>query len=779
MEKSFNNSSDSDFTTVVKPYLKRWYWFLINVLLFSVFVFIYIHYKQPVYNVRSAVLIKDAKKSLGASSGVGDMGILEGLSGFGGMSTNSIENELEIFKTKKLVRDIVSNNDLQTTIYSKVDFRKKELFGETAPIKIHVVNEKKNKKFPKKSFFLTIEKNKLILRSEEYNFEKSFEFGKLISLPFANIIILKNEKFDKVKAEKISSELEINFSTLESAATSVHKMVQVELADKDATVIELSIDYPEVEKAKTIINGLISAYNKDAIVDKNSESQKTIEFIDDRILMISRELGDVESEKEKFKTDNKITDLMTEAKINLESSADAKKKQLELDSQLELNNDLISYLKKQDSYELLPVNIGLENNESNANIITYNKMVLDRNTLLENATPQNPLVIDITKQINSMKESVSESLLKNKAALQFALNEYHSEQNTIDNKIVKIPLQEKLFRSLERQQQIKENLYLLLLKKREETAISLAIVAPKARIVEPVIVSDKPVSPKKNLTLLFAIALALLMPLSFIYVKELINNKIITKNDLKKLSNIPIITEIPSIKKNEDHLVKFNDFSSLAESFRILTTNMGFMLNNTSHDSKVIFVTSSIKGEGKTFISMNLALTLCNDNSVIIIGADIRNPQLQRYNQNNNKGILKGLTEFLYDDSTLVEDIIYKNSVNSKCDIIYSGMIPPNPTELLKNGRLGVLLDILKKKYQYIIIDTAPLLLVTDTLTIAKYSNLELYVTRSNFTENALIEFANDIVEAGKLNNVAFVINDVKKENSGYGNKYGYGYNNK
>lgn len=778
MEKSFNNSSDSDLAAIVKPYLTRWYWFFISVLIFSVFAFIYIHYKQSVYNIKSAVLIKDAKKSLGASSGVGDMGILEGLSGFGGMSTNSIENELEIFKTKKLVRDIVSSNELQTTIYSKVDFRKKELFGDTAPIKIHVVNEKKNKKFPKKSFFLTIEKNRLFLRSEEYNFEKSFEFEKLISLPFANIIILNNEKFDKVKAEKISSELEIKFSTLESAATSIHKMVQVELADKDATVISLSIDYPEVEKAKTIINGLISAYNKDAILDKNSESQKTIEFIDDRILMISRELGDVESEKEKFKTDNRITDLMTEAKINLESSADAKKKQLELDSQLELNNDLISYLKKQDSYELLPVNIGLESNESNANIISYNKMVLDRNTLLENATPQNPLVIDITKQINSMKESVSESLLKNKAALQFALNEYQSEQNTINNRIVKIPLQEKLFRSLERQQQIKENLYLLLLKKREETAISLAIVAPKARIVEPVVISDKPVSPKKNLTLLFAITLGLLMPLGFIYIKELINNKIITKNDLKKLSNIPIITEIPSIKKNEDHLVKFNDFSSLAESFRILTTNMGFMLNNTSQESKVIFVTSSIKGEGKTFISMNLALTLCNDNSVIIIGADIRNPQLQRYNQ-NNKSIPKGLTEFLYDDSTLVENIIFKNPINDKCDIIYSGMIPPNPTELLKNGRLGVLLEILRKEYQYIIIDTAPLLLVTDTLTIAKYSNLELYVTRSNFTENALIEFANDIVESGKLNNVAFVINDVKKENSGYGNKYGYGYNNK
>lgn len=778
MEKITNNHNPNfDINLILKPYLSKWYLFLISILTFLILSVFYIKTSEYVYNVKSAVLIKDAKKSL-SGGGVENIGILDGLSGFGGMGTNSIENELEIFKTKKLARDVVSINNLQTSVFSILGITKKELFGDTSPITIHVINEKKNKDYPRKPFLINFENNKINLSSEEFNFSQNIEYGRSLSLPFANIIITKNNFFDKEKAKKIGDKLEINFFTLESSASNIQKMVQIDLADKDATVINLSIDYPQTDKAKTIIKSLIDSYNKDAVLDKNSESQKTKEFIDERINKISKELGNVESEKERFKAEYKITDLMTEAKINLESSADAKKKQLELDAQLELNNDLIAYLNRQNSYQLLPVNIGLENNESNASIATYNKMVLDRNRLLENATPQNPLVQDITQQINSMKKSVAESLQKNKVALQFALNEYQSEQNKIETKITKIPYQEKLFRSLERQQHIKENLYLLLLQKREETAISLAVVASKARIVEPVFVSEKPVSPKKNFILLASLILGTLIPFIVIYLKELINTKIISKNDIKLLSKIPIVAEIPAIKKNISHIIKQNDFSPLAESFRILITNIGFMLPETNK-SKVICVTSSIKGEGKTFVSMNLALSLSNSNNekVVIIGADIRNPQLQRYNNGKNPG--KGLTEFLYDMSTEVDEILFKNPNNEKCDIIYSGIIPPNPTELLKNGRLEVLLEGLKLKYQYIIIDTAPLLLVTDTFTFVNYADLKLYVTRSNFTDEKLIEFANDALETGKLKNVAFVLNDVTKENFGYGNKYGYGYNNK
>lgn len=775
MEKNTNNFSEFDINAIVKPYLSRWYWFLISLIIALILAVFYIKTAVAVYSVQSAVLIKDAKKSL--NTGVGDAGVLEGLSGFSGISTNSIENELEVFRTKKLARDVVFSNQLQTSLFTVSFLSKNELFWDTAPIFIHIVNEKKNKAFPKENFIVSFEKNKIALKSKEFNFNKTIDFGRSINLPFATIIITENKNFDREKAGEIGSELELSFSTLENTSSSIQKLVQVNLADKDATIINLNVNHPQTDKAKTIIKSLIDAYNKDAILDKNSESQKTKEFIDGRISKISRELGDVESEKERFKTDYKITDLMTEAKINLESSADAKKKQIELAAQLELTNDLISYLNRQSTNELLPINIGLENQESNTNITAYNKMVIDRNRLLENATLQNPLVQDITQQISSMKRSVSESLQKNKTALQFAMNEYEAEQSEIDQRIIKIPNQEKLFRSLERQQQIKENLYLLLLQKREEIAISLAVVAPKARIVEPAYILDKPVAPKKMIILFFSIILGLSIPFVLIYIKELFNTKISTKNDLKLLTEIPIVAEIPAINKNTDHLIRHNDFSPLAESFRILTTNIGFMLPKIDF-GKIIFVTSSIKGEGKTFVSMNLALSLSNSKeNVIIIGADIRNPQLQRYNNGKNPGL--GLSEYLYEKNTKLDEIIFKNPVNENCDIIYSGTIPPNPTELLKNGRLGILLDELKLKYDYIIVDTAPLLLVTDTFTFVNYADLKLYVTRSNYTDKKLIEFANDSVESGKLSNVAFVLNDVTKQNFGYGNKYGYGYNNK
>lgn len=774
MENNTNNVSNFDIYAFIKPYLAKWYLFLISVLIFLLLGFIYIKLATPVYNIQSSVLIKDAKKSLGGG-GTEGIGILEGLSGFGGMSTNSIENEVEIFKSKKLVRDVIEINHLQTSIVSSDGIRKKELFGDTAPVIIDIINEKKNKKFPKKPFYLIPGSDKVKLVSDEFKINKFYSYNRTISLPFANIIIIKNKNFDAEKAEEISEELEIGFIPLEKRATEVQNLVNVGLVDKDATVINLSMDYPQVDKAKKIISELIIAYNRDAITDKNAESQKTKDFIDDRISKIARELGEVESEKESFKSKNQITDLLTETKINLETTAEARQKEIELDAQLELTNNVIAYLNKQNAYQTLPSNIGLESTDANSAISTYNRLVMERNRLLENATPQNPLVIDISKQIASMRSSVSESLLKNKVGLELALNQYEIEQGKLSSRILKVPGQEKLFRNIERQQQIKENLYLLLLQKREETAISLAVVAPKARIVDPVFISDKAISPKKNVVLLASLMLGILLPFCYIYLREMMNNNITSKNDIKSISSIPIVAEIPAIKKNDEHLVKYNDFSPLAESFRILMTNMSFMVESQK-GCKIIMVTSSIKGEGKTFVSMNLALTMGNtNNKVLIIGSDIRNPQLQRYNDKVSLG--KGLTEFLHDTSTKAEDIINNLSLNPNCDIIYSGVIPPNPTELLKNGRLEQLLDQVKDDYQYVIIDTAPLLLVTDTFTITKYSDLILYVTRADFSSKSLIEFAEDSKAEGKIKNVAFVLNDIKKDNFGYGNKYGYGYN--
>ena len=759
---------DINIRELIKPYLDRWLWFVVGAFLALLGGYLFIKLSTPIYRTETTILVKDAKnnKLPEGASGLFD------LSGIGGMNVNSIENEIEILKSKKLIEQVVKDLGLTAEVYQEAAFTKKELYKDTSPVIINVIGEKNNASDEQKKIdiLLEIKGSELILSSDKMPDVIRTTYNKTISLPNANIIIQKNPAY---KGEKIE-ELLLKVYNTERIVNYYREILSIAPKDKDATVIGITLDLPIKAKTQDFLNKLVVVYNQDAINDKNSESKKTKDFIDERIAIIAKELGDVENEKQSFKTENQITDIATETKINLETNAQARARQLEVDSQLELTNALMDYLSKQGDYQILPNNVGLSDASAGNVINSYNQLIIERNRLLENSTAQNPVVIDITKKINSMRFSVMETLSKNRTGLQLERNKYLEEQGKLMSRISKVPTQEKLFRSIERQQQIKENLYLLLLQKREETQLSLAVTAPKAKIVDYAHSTEKPVAPKKLIIMLAALLVGIVLPFGVIYIKELLDNKIKTKHDIERLSQTVVLAELPKIRKGESDIVGRNDLSPMAEAFRILITNMNFMIPK-KEKGKVVFVTSTIKGEGKTFTSVNLALTLANPNrKVIIIGSDIRNPQLQRYDKNSR--VYMGLTEFLYDENITLDKVIHQSNMNPHLDVIYSGAIPPNPTELLTNGRYQVLLETLKPLYDYIIVDTAPLMLVTDTFLFADLADTTLYVTRSNYTEEKLIDFANKNIKANKIKNVGFVLNDVSKSNLGYGNKYGYGY---
>ncbi|WP_081212179.1 GumC family protein [Salegentibacter sediminis] len=760
-------------------YLRYWPWFVIGVVIALLFAFVYLKYSTPEYSTTASIIIKDEEgKNAGSEmAAFADLGLL------GGMGASSIENEIGILNSKRLMSNVVKALNLNVTYFEEGPVKAVELY-ERSPLQVQVLkmderelrrtiqNEAGN------SFRIKLQENgKLEVINTETEEVMQAEIGKPFSLDFAEVVLVDNIDSDPLDLAETEAVL-VKFSPVESVVQKYRGAVQVNLTDKNSSLLELSLQDPVKAKAQDILDQLVLEYNREAIEDKNLVARNTASFIDERLAIINEELDSVEVGKEEFKETNQLTDIQAESEMFIETASEYKKRNQEVGTQMELANAMIDFLKASSESDLLPANLGLQGEGVNQQIEEFNNLVLERNRILSGSTERNPVVVRLNSQINQIKGNILQSLERMRSNLQIAQADLQRQGAAIGSQISAVPAKERQYRGIERQQNIKEALYLFLLEKREENSLSLAVTAPKAKIVDRAYSGNEPVSPKSKIVLLAALILGLLVPFLFIYIRNLLNNKITDRTDIENASkDIPIVGEIPRIAKKESDLITVNDRSVLSESFRIMVTNLQYLLVNSLDREKGVklFVTSTVKGEGKTFIAFNLGITFANmKKKVIIVGADLRNPQLQRYETNARN--YTGVSDYLYDPQINLEDIISKSESHPKMDILASGSIPPNPSELLRSERMLKLLNELQAMYDYVIVDTAPSMLVADTFLINKFADLTLYVTRAGYTEKKLLGFATDAKKEGKLHHVSFVLNDVEMANFGYGNKYGYVY---
>ena len=559
---------------------------------------------------------------------------------------------------------------------------------------------------------------------------------------------------------------------------------------KTTSVAVISLKNSSLQRGQDFINQLLEMYNRNTNNDKNEIAQKTAEFIDERISIISKELGSTEANLETFKRDAGITDLTSEAQIALAGNAEYEKKSVENRTQISLVNDLRKYLRGNE-YEVLPSNVGLQDAALIGAIERYNEMLVERKRLLRTSTENNPAIVNLDTSIRAMKANVQATLEGTLQGLMITKSNLDREASRYSRRISNAPGQERAYVSIARQQEIKAGLYLMLLQKREENAIALAATANNAKIIDEAIADDTPVSPKGKMIYLIALVLGIGIPVGIIYLIDLTKFKIEGRADVEKLTTVPVVGDIPLTDEKNDKngsiAVFENKNNLMSEVFRNVRTNLQFMLNN---DQKVILVTSTVSGEGKSFVSANLAISLSLlGKKVVIVGLDIRKPGLNKVFQLSNRE--KGITQYLSNPETDLMELVQPSDINKNLYILLGGTVPPNPTELLARNGLDKAIETLKKHFDYVIMDTAPIGMVTDTLLIGRVADLSVYVCRADYTHKAEYTLINELSIEKKLPNLCTVINgvDLKKrkygyyygygkygKHYGYGKRYGYGY---
>ncbi len=757
--KKNSNLSQNDGINIVKEfqyYLFFWPYFVLSLLFFITSSYIYLRYTKTTFLTKANIQVKDLSSDPSSflSQRTGAMF---------NFNRTKIDNYIAQVKANQNISNVVETLDLRTSIYNVGRIKKSIGFGAEIPFNIKFKTNEFNSEIE-----LHLKPNNSIIEFEG----KKITFNPLIPFETNDFILKVNNN----AVDTTANQFLISRTSEKKAFYNLLRKIEVDATSNEGDNLDISIRGSNINRNEAIINSLINAAHDAQIKDKQEIFSLSIDFINDRLITIKNEIDSLSFQTIDFKSENLIFSAEAQTSTALSNISTINEERFMFETQKALAESLKKNLEGQQDYSLLPSNIGLTSGNINELVLSYNEMVLNRKNILAGATTKNPLIVQISGQLNDLKNNIIKSINNYISSIDTSLEKFNEFENITNKKVSKIPGLEASLLGFERKLQIAESVYMFLLQKREEASISYESTVPNTRVINYANTNIAPVSPRKKLIFLASIFLSILIPGLVLYILKIIDTKIHSRDQLLKLlPNFDILGEVPF---NED-LKSINDSrGSFAESARVIRSNISFKLPNKNACS-VILSTSSIKGEGKTISAYNVAASYAAaGEKVLLVGADLRNPQLHNILNINRKSFDKGLVNLLINNSDfLITDFIQKISVfKNNFDVLLSGPIPPNPAELLSSLEFSNVLKKLKKSYDYIIIDSAPLVLVSDTIPLLKQVDLVLYTVRAHFTDNKLTNFVSDLLKNKKVNNIGLVLNGIKAvPNSSY-YKYGYSY---
>ncbi|MEO8254729.1 MAG: polysaccharide biosynthesis tyrosine autokinase [Flavobacterium sp.] len=717
---SFEFIEDPNPVTIqqlVGKYLRYWPWFLGAVLISLFCSFVYLRYADSIYRSEAKVKLLSDKDNANFTLDVTKLF---------NKSNIILENEIALFKSVHLSEKVVENLKLNVEYYYNSTVTSKRTYKP--PFIVSYVNVSSSLK--------SALEYSIIVTSTGYRIQ-DIKSGKIhktkgywMNLAVRDFPITIQPSANQNIVASIDKNFTVNIKPVKESALLLSDAFQINQEGVESDILSISLDGTDGQQSEIIINNLIKVFGEDGISDKQEVSRRTINFVDDRFVYLRRELDSIEISKKEYN----LSFIQEDAGASIVAKTAKEEASYEIESQILLSQLLKETIDSQKAFELLPANIGIQNITINEFVEEYNKTVLEFQKLKTSAGSNNPSIQVLVSALTNQKNNIVNSVKGYKQQLETTLRQSESSQRTAEVSFSSLPEKEKVLRSIERQQNLKESLYLLLLQKKEEASINLAVTVPNTKIIDYAITQKFPISPQKRNIILMAILVGFLIPFGVLFLIFKLDNKIHNAIDIEsKTSAIPILAELPSVNETKESLTQN------LEAFRTLANNTNFITPiNENNQGKVLFVTSSIKGEGKTFVSYNLATAYAHlDKKVIIVGVDFRNPQLHKH-LNLSRKHLKGLSNYLHNPNLNWQELINITEDNDfSFDILLSGDVPPNPTLLLSNKRFGTLIDELKKEYDIIILDTPPTLLVTDSLIISRYADTTLYIVRSGITEKS------------------------------------------